>query len=54
MSEYKEKFGAGIQIAHSTASPSAVADEDDELLYVKANGVTVSFDPPNEQCESFG
>ena len=43
MDDYKKRFGVGIQIAHSTSSPSAVEDENGKLLYLKANGVKVSF-----------
>jgi hypothetical protein len=52
MEEYSA-LGPGLQIQHATSSPSAVADDQGNLLHLQASGVTILYDSPNSEMYPF-
>ena len=52
MEEYAA-LGPGLQIQHATSSPSAVADDQGNLLHLQASGVTILYDSSNQEMYPF-
>jgi len=52
MEEYAA-LGPGLQIQHATSSPSAVGDDQGNLLHLQASGVTILYDSPNSEMFPF-